>query len=608
MDRRKFLKTAGLVSAGLATQGFSSSKWFKKSKPNVVIVMTDDQGMGDMSCMGNPYVQTPVLDELWADSYRLTDYHVCPTCSPTRAGFLTGQYSNRVGALWTVRSQELVYRDKIMMADVFKANGYSTGMFGKWHLGENYPFRPQDRGYDQVTIHGGGAISQSPDYWGNDLFDDTYYVNGKPTNFEGYCTDIWFDEASKFIKKSGDKPFFAHIATNIAHVPMIAPEGYEEKYLDMGLDSWMARFYSMIQNMDENLGRLIQLLKDEGKLDDTLFMFTTDNGSSAFKRVMDGQTPLNDPLKQFELLNGGLRGHKGLTYDGGHRVPMFIKWPKMNLNGGKDINALCGHIDILPTLMDLCDLKSKAAENFDGRSLAPIISGKMKDWKDDRVLVNDSQRVEEPVKYRRGMVMTSTWRLLYSNKKDTPPELYKTTDRAQQNNVSKQYPEVVKKLVAAYDVWWDELLPDMQRVARIVVGNDADNPARISSHEMRGGKGDFRHSAVDKLENKNDGYYTLEADVSGTYTFDLMRWPPEAMGPINGQPKWPLTRGKTKQISVNRAELKLDGKPQFREIKYGDEFASFTVKLDKGPFKLENMFYENEKPVVGASYIRVTRA
>jgi len=610
-DRRSFLKMCGLFVAGMTDMGCAEIKTSHNTpRPNVIVIMTDDQGMGDLSCMGNPYVETPNIDKLWADSVRLTDYHVCPTCSPTRAGFVTGRYTNRVGAWWTVRAREIVYRDEMMMAEVFRNSGYETAMFGKWHLGDNYPFRPQDRGYDHVVIHGGGAISQSPDWWGNDYFDDTYFVNGKSTEFKGYCTDIWFDEATKFIKKSKAGPFFAHIATNIAHVPMIPPEGYEDKYLKKGLSSWMAKYYSMIDNMDENVGRLIRFLEKAGLIENTVFIFTTDNGSSAFTRVMEGQTPIKDPAKMRDLLNGGLRGHKGDPYDGGHRVPMFIKWPKGSLAGGRDIDTLCGHIDILPTLIDLCGLSVPRKVSFDGRNLGPILKGKKKDWDDDRVLVNDSQRVEEPVKYRRGMVMTKKWRLVYSNKAGARPELFSTEDRGQQNDIADKHPEVVKRLIAAYDAWWEELQPAMKKVARIVVGNDADNPSRISSHDMMGGKGSFGQGGVNKAEDKNDGFYALEADIAGNYVFDLMRWPPEAMGPINGEPEWLLGNGKKKPklINVNKAVLKIDGREYTKAIGERDEFVSFTIKLDKGPFQLENMFYNQAgTTVIGASYIRVTR-
>ena len=606
-DRRSFLKGCGFFVASMANAGFASGRSSGRAKPDVVVIMTDDQGMGDLSCMGNPYVETPNIDKLWSDSLRLTDYHVCPTCSPTRAGFVTGRYTNRVGAWWTIRGREIVYRDEMMMAEVFSNSGYKTAMFGKWHLGDNYPFRPQDRGYDHVVIHGGGAISQSPDWWGNDYLDDTYFVNGKPTEFEGYCTDVWFQEAAKFIKKSKGRPFFAHIATNIAHVPMIAPEGYADKYLKKGVSDWMADYYSMLENMDENVGRLMRFLKKEGLLDNTVFIFTTDNGSSAFKRVLEGQTPITDVLKMQELTNGGLRGGKGDSYDGGHRVPMFIRWPGGGLDGGRDIASLCGHIDILPTMIDICGLSVPRRVSFDGRSMGPILKGEKGGWGDDRVLVNDSQRVEEPVKYRRGMVMTKKWRLVYSESEGSPPELFGTDDRGQQDNIAGKHPEVVERLIAAYDVWWDELQPAMKKVPRIVVGNDADNPSRISSHDMMGGSGSFNQGSVYQGQDKNDGFYALEADVAGKYVFDLMRWPPEATGPINGEPKWPLGNKGPKLISVNKAMLKIDGKEYSKAIGEGDEFASFAITLAKGPFKLENMFYDGSVPVMGASYIRVIR-
>ena len=179
---------------------FTASLSNVQQKPNVVFILTDDQGYGDLACHGNPHIKTPNLDKLHSESLRFTDFHVSPFCSPTRAQLLTGRYPQRTGVWHSIKGRSLIHRDEITSADIFKKNGYNTGIFGKWHLGDNYPFRPQDRGFEEVLVHGGGGIGNTSDYWANDYFDDTYYHNGEPKKYKGYCTDVWFDEAIKFIE------------------------------------------------------------------------------------------------------------------------------------------------------------------------------------------------------------------------------------------------------------------------------------------------------------------------------------------------------------------------------------------------------------------------
>ena len=227
MHRRRFLQTLG-AAAGWTLGGFhhspaATSTPGRQAPPNVVLVVTDDQGYGDLGCHGNPILRTPNLDALYRRSVRLTDFHVGPTCAPTRASLMTGRYCNRTGVWHTIMGRSLLRRDEVTMADVFAAGGYRTGIFGKWHLGDNYPYRPQDRGFHEVLIHGGGGVGQTPDAWGNDYFDDTYLHNGTPEKFSGYCTDVWFDGAMRFIEDNRDRPFFAYLATNAPHSPYRVP-------------------------------------------------------------------------------------------------------------------------------------------------------------------------------------------------------------------------------------------------------------------------------------------------------------------------------------------------------------------------------------------------
>ena len=179
----------------------------KEKQPNVIFVLTDDQGYPPLGCHGHPFIQTPYLDAFHGESVRFGQFHTGTTCAPTRAGLMTGHYCNSTGVWHTIGGRSLLRRDEWSLATALSEAGYSTGMFGKWHLGDEYPYRPQDRGFQRVVCHGGGGISQQPDYWGNDYFDDTYMVDGEPKAYEGYCTDVFFREALAFIEANRDDPF-----------------------------------------------------------------------------------------------------------------------------------------------------------------------------------------------------------------------------------------------------------------------------------------------------------------------------------------------------------------------------------------------------------------
>ncbi len=353
-------------------------------KPNVVIVITDDQGHGDLSCHGNPILKTPQIDKLYAESVRLTDYHVAPTCSPTRCALLTGHWTNRTGVWHTIMGRSMLRENEVTMGQVFKDNGYATGMFGKWHLGDNYPYRPEDRGYTEVLRHGGGGVGQTPDFWDNAYFDGSYWHNGQPEKVKGFCTDVFFEYAQSFIKKQKEagQPFLAYIATNAPHGPMHAPEEFSQPY--QAQQTHVSNFYGMIANIDQNVGRLRQFLDEQGLTENTIFIFTTDNGSSSGTKVF----------------NSSMRGAKGSPYDGGHRVPFFVHWPDGKLSQGRDVNPITAHVDVLPTLIDLCGLTPPVGVKFDGTSIKKLLYESDTSWP-DRILVTDSQRVKDPIKWRQ---------------------------------------------------------------------------------------------------------------------------------------------------------------------------------------------------------------
>ena len=295
------------------------------SAPNIIIIITDDQGYGDVGAHGNSVIQTPHLDELWSESVRMTNFHVDPTCSPTRSALMTGRYSTRTGVWHTIMGRSLMDTNEQTLAEVFQANGYKTGMVGKWHLGDNYPLRPQDQGFEDVVWHKGGGVGQGPDYWGNDYFDDTYWRGDVPEPFEGYCTDVWFSEAMRFVEENKEDPFFLYLSTNAPHGPFLVDEKYSQPYTDQGVPAPMDAFYGMITNIDENLGALRTKLDELGLSENTLLIYMADNGTAAGVARTDAEG-------DWKGFNAGMRGIKGSEYEGGHRIPFLVHWPAKGLN------------------------------------------------------------------------------------------------------------------------------------------------------------------------------------------------------------------------------------------------------------------------------------
>jgi len=575
--RRLVLAVLTPAAALGASAGPSAAEPPSIGKPNVVVIMTDDQGYGDLGCHGNTQIRTPQMDKLHAESVRLTDFHVCPCCSLTRACLMTGRYAGRSGVWHTIMGRSLLRRGEVTMAEVFAAGGYRTGIFGKWHLGDNYPFRPQDRGFHQVLIHGGGAVGNTPDYWGNDYFGDTYFRNGRPEKFDGYCTDVWFDEAIKFIEANRDRPFFCYIPTNAPHGPHLVAPRYSRPYRQMGIKPTWADFYGMITCIDENLGRLRKKLQQLGIEDNTILIFTTDNGSSA-----GGSSGLH---------NSGMRGGKISPYDGGHRVPCFIHWPGGKLTAGRDVGHVTAAIDLLPTLIELCGLDKPQGVEFDGASLVPLLRKEARHWP-ERMLFTDNQRVDHPVKWRRSAVMTDRWRLVDGK------ELFDIQkDPGQRNDVAAEYPEVVRRLRAGYEAWWADISRSYSEDCRIILGAEQENPAVLTSHDYHG------EVVWDQRQVRAgrpcDGFLAVEIARDGTYEFAVRRWPAEA--------NLPITSGRG--IAPTLVRLKIADFDQTEPIVPGATAVKFRVPLEAGNTRLQAWLIRGAEDgaMCGAYYIYVTR-
>jgi len=583
--RRDFLRTVGSAAASaglLSTLGGCANTERRavagKRCPNVVLVITDDQGYGDLACHGNPIISTPNLDKLHEQSVRLTDFHVSPTCSPTRAALMTGRYCNRTGVWHTIMGRSLLRADEVTMADVFSAAGYRTAIFGKWHLGDNYPFRPQDRGFDEALVHGDGVIGATSDYWGNDYFDDTYFRNGKPEKFSGYCTDVWFAEAMKFVETNRNKPFFLYLSTNTPHGPLHVSDKYSQPYRKMGLDDNVARFYGMITNIDENTGRLMRRLKQLGVEENTILIFMTDNGTATAHRVY----------------NAGMRNNKGSEYDGGHRVPCFLRWPGGGLKPGMDVTRLTAHIDLLPTLIELCGLKKPPNVKFDGRSIAPLLGDAAAQWP-ERTLITDSQRVEHPQKWRKSAVMTDQWRLINGK------ELYDIkADPGQKSDVANTYPDIVARLKSDYERWWADTSERFDEYCGIIIGSDKENPSVLTSHDWHGEHVPWNQVHVRRGRRQN-GFWAVDVAKAGRYEISLRRWPREIDTPITGS----IEGGKA--INITKARLKIGDFDHTQPVTNQAKAVTFTVRLQPGKTRLQGWFIDQQGSAFGSYYVYIRR-
>jgi len=542
----------------------------KASAPNVVLVLTDDQGYGDLSCHGNPVLKTPHLDQLHSQSVRLTNFHVDPTCSPTRSALLTGRYSSRTGVWHTIMGRSILRKDETTLANVFADNGYRTGLFGKWHLGDNFPYRAQDRGFQEVLTHGGGGVGQTPDFWGNNYFDNTLLHNGQRVKVPGYCTDVFFDSALKFIETSKERPFFCYIPTNAPHGPYNVDEKYSKPYRERGVPEQRARFYGMIANIDENVGRLLSRLKDLKLDDNTIVVFMTDNGTAAGHAEKTG-----------DGFNAGMRSIKGSEYDGGHRVPCFIRWPGQLKP--KDEALLSAHIDLLPTLISMCKLKNPTKEAFDGMDLSSVLRLGKADNQPNRILFVHSQRIEHPEKWRKCAVMTEHWRLVNGK------ELYDMTkDPGQKQDVASQHANVVADLRRHYDAWWTSISRRFDEYCEIAIGSDKENPVQLCCQDWHG---EIAPSAQESIRQavKANGFWTLDVVRAGQYEITLRQQPAEAKFPIQG----------------TTARLKIGDVERTRALAKDAVSVSFPLELKPGKTRLQTWFADQSDDLRGAFYVEV---
>lgn len=549
--------------------------------PNVLIVLTDDQGHGDFGFTGNPKIRTPNLDRLAKESVWLKNYHVSPVCTPTRASLMTGRYNYRTCAIDTFQGRAMMHPDEVTLAQMLAPAGYRCGIFGKWHLGDNYPLRPIDKGFHEELVLRGGGLRQPgnrPD--GDGYFDPILEKNGQPERVSGYCSDIFTDAALRFIESNRDRPWLVYLPFNAPHTPLELPEKYLKPYQEMSLKAsdfpaigqpippkydtaTTARIYGMVENIDDNLGKLLGRLREWKLADNTIVVFFTDNGP------------------QQPRYNCGLRGLKGTVYEGGIKTPCLIRWPA-RLPAGKSVDRLAAHIDLAPTLLDLAGVPTPPKVKFDGVSLKPLLESEPKDWP-DRTLFFQWHRGDVPELYRAFAARTQQWKLAQPAGVQEGKQPEKRTfqlfdllaDPFETADLADKHPDMVAKLKKEYEAWFKDVSSTRgYDPPKIILGSSQEPASLLTRQDLRMPRG----NAV--------GHWEVKVAETGEYQVGLIFAPSD---------------------SKRTAHVRFGEATAAAEVPARSETAKLSrVRLPVGEGKLE-AWLEDDKGKVGVKYVEVKR-
>lgn len=441
-------------------------------QPNIILIMTDDQGYPSVGAHGHPWINTPEMDKMHSQSIRFDRFMMGSTCAPSRAGIMTGVHSIKNGVTHTIFERERLDLNATTIAEVIKPAGYTSGYFGKWHLGDEEPYQPENRGFDEVFIHGAGGIGQKypgscADVPGNKYFNPVFKHNGTFVKTKGFCTDVLFKATLGWIQsvKDSDQPFFAYLSTNAPHSPFISPPEYQKRFQDLGFAKGHAGFYGMIEHIDFNLGQLFNQLEKWDLMENTIIVFTSDNGMTGGGCGLRGRAGRpqkelgkdsnGNPMMSY---NAGMKGLKSTVDEGGVRVPFFVRWDGV-IKEGRTVNTVTSYLDILPTLADIANAELPVTQVFEGRSLMPLILTKNARW-DDRFLFQHVTRWDhmdspDSWKWKKYSVRNQRFRLVEGVLYDME------NDPGQTKDVTAQYPELVESMKNAYEKFWDEARPLM---------------------------------------------------------------------------------------------------------------------------------------------------
>jgi len=565
------------------------------TKPNIILIMTDDQGYGDFGFMGNPLIETPNIDALAERSAQMTNFYVSPVCAPTRASLMTGRYNYRTRAVDTFLGRAMMDTEEITIAEIMRDAGYATSIFGKWHLGDNYPMRPQDQGFDEVLVHRGGGIGQESDPVGGEgkYTNPILFHNGEQVTENGFCTDIYFNKAMKWIeeKKNEEKPFFVYLSTNTPHTPVAdVPDELYQKYKKLNLNNNQfpqssghplpeesdtdrrARIYAMITNIDQNMGKLFSKLSDLEITDNTMVIFLTDNGPNGNRYV------------------AGMRGYKTMVYEGGIRSPLLIQWSNGKLKPKIRINKVAAHIDLLPTILEACEIALPNNHQIDGESFLPLLRGVEIELV-DRSIVLQAHRGNKPVPYHNFALRTNNWKLLHSSgfrkesfTGDPQFELYDmNNDPLEMTNLAMSKPEIVNQLKMKYDEWYTDVSStrvDNYTAPRIPIGTVYENPVVLTRQ-------DWQQISENPWLEHATGYWRLKASENTTYTI--------------------LIRFRKKEIS-GEVILKINNKIYKKKLVLGkNEIVFESINIPEGDIDLQAQLQFSKCKVIGSWQVEVKK-
>jgi arylsulfatase A-like enzyme len=469
-------------------------------------------------------------------------------------------------------------------------------------LGENKPFRPSDRGFEESLYFPGSSLGTTRDYWNNNGFDCTVHHNNVLKKYPGYITEVWHDEAIQWMKKQKDaqRPFFCFLPSNLVHGPEFVEETYKEPYRKRGESETISRIFGALERYDGLCAKVDNFLEKEGLRENTIVIYMVDNGLSEATAAQ---------------YNAGLRGEKKSYYEGGHRVPCFIRWPKRGWTGGVDRKGLTEVQDLFPTLLEALGITRPQGLNLSGKSLVPLLDGKEMAELDERICFvqfgdySPETRKPGPVfegarcgpEFGKAAVMWREWRLVHDS------ELYNLeTDYSQTTNIIDAEPEIAAKLKKAYREWWEQKRVDQQEIIHIPVGLD-EEPVLLDVSSWDGAWIDFSNAI--RVGQRINGPWHIEVAREGEYRFDLRRWPEELGLPMRAPAPagaWPYEPGKA--LPIHKVRVSIQGQSAEREVSDKDALISVTLPLKPGKTHLHTAFLDADGEVIsGIYYVDVTR-
>jgi arylsulfatase A-like enzyme len=526
-------------------------------KPNIVFILSDNQSYYEMSCHGHADIKTPHIDALAKESIEFTHFYAPPFCSPSRSVIMTGRPAMESGVFTTIGGRSIMHREQVTLPELLRQNGYHTSIFGKWHLGFSYPYRPKDRGFDEIFVHGGGGVGQMEDYYGNTLFDTTFIHNDKVTPTIGYCTDTLFDYAMEDIANHQDTPFFCFVSTPVTHSPHHGPIDLVAELKTQGIEGNL-ELYAQVINLDKNIGRMMTKLDELDLAENTILIYASDQGMN------DRGAPHGD-------------NRLGLAYDPAHHVPFFARIPGTNPTV---CDRLTGMIDLFPTLLDFCGIESPVKN--EGLSLRPLLTGHENQWPKDRTLIIQCPRGRTAEKWQNASVKTERWRLTNGEK------LYDIqTDPRQRTDLAAEHPDVVARLRSEYEAWWNHLPDQDSTLSRHLLGAAECPEVVLNGMDWYRGASPWNKGA---FKGKSNGAWAVTVLRDGPYVFECRHYPREADLPAEA------THARL-VIGDNIHEVDLDENATH---------ARFEVELKAGDYDLETFLSSSEGKSRGALFVYVT--